>query len=244
MCAAELAIEMDCDDPENKSCLRDEPVNCNTMHSRVDHVKNVTVWVENPITQSMMSIAPMEVETENTQTLELFFNILNEFLQKVSSKAHYKFNQYRFYVDEVGANINAISRVFGWKGLSHIMGCQWHFLRSAQAKAKFTKSFIYLSRQLVTAPTRDEYEAVPWCLHKICKDNNLLDWFLWWDERQFHIVPAFRGFNLSGTNLAESGQSGMKPLTRKKMKLVDVACMIWAGWAVKCIHRKYFERNW
>ena len=44
-----------------------------------------------------------------------------------------------------------------------------------------------------------------------------------WDERRFHIVPAYRGFNLSGTNLAESGQSGMKPKTRKKMKLVDAA---------------------
>ena len=146
----------------------------------------------------------------------------------MSSKPHYKFNPYRFYVDEAGANINAISQVFGRKGLSRIFGCQWHFLRSAQAKAKFVevtkqKSFIHLLRRLITAPTRDEYEAVSWCLCKICKDNNLLDWFLWWDERWLHIVPAFRGFNLSSTNLAESGQSGMKPLTRKKMKLVDAA---------------------
>ena len=59
------------------------------------------------------------------------------------------------------------------------------------------------------------------CLWAICEDNNLVDWFTWWDKRQFHIIPAFRGFNLSGTNLAESGQSGMKPFTRKKMKLVD-----------------------
>ena len=41
-CAAELVLEMDCDDPENKSCLCDEPVYCNTMHSRVDNYKNVT----------------------------------------------------------------------------------------------------------------------------------------------------------------------------------------------------------
>ena len=59
------------------------------------------------------------------------------------------------------------------------------------------------------------------CLRAICENNSLIDWFTWWDERRFHIIPAFRGFNLSGTNLAESGQSGMKPLTRKKMKLVD-----------------------
>ena len=105
--AAELVIEMDCDDPQNKSCLRDEPVYCDTMHSRVDNYKNVTAWVKNPITWSMMPIATMEVERENTHTLELFFNLLNE--MKVSSKPHYKFNPYRFYVDEAGANINAIS---------------------------------------------------------------------------------------------------------------------------------------
>ena len=156
--AAQLAIEMDCDDPENKSCLRDEPVYFNTMHSRVDNNKNVTAWVKNPITQSMMRIATMEVQRENTHTLELFFNLLNEILEKVSGKRHYKFNPYRFYVDEAGANINAISRVFGRKGLSRILGCQWHFLRSAQAKAKFVevtkcKYFIHLSRRLITAPT-------------------------------------------------------------------------------------------
>ena len=107
--AVELAIEMDCDDPENKSCLHDEPVYCDTMHSRVDNYKNVTAWVKNPITCSMMRIATMEVERENTHSLELFFRLLNEILQKVSGNNTYKFNLYRFYVNEAGANINAIS---------------------------------------------------------------------------------------------------------------------------------------
>ena len=74
-CAAQLAIEMDCEDPENKSCLRDEPVYCDMMHSRVDRYKNVTAWVKNPITRSMMRIATMEVQNENTHTLELFFKL-------------------------------------------------------------------------------------------------------------------------------------------------------------------------
>ena len=227
-CAAELAIEMDCEDPENKSCLKDEPVYCDTMHSRVDKYKNITAWVKNPITRSVMRIATMEVEHENTESLTLFFNLLNEVLQKVSGKPRYKFNPFRFYVDEAGANINAISNVFGKKGLSRVLGCQWHFLKCAQAKAQFVKlkhrkSFIKLCRRLIIAPTRDEYDCVSAALQRICEESKLLDWFLWWDERKFHIVPAFRGFNLSGTNLAESGQSGMKPKTRRKMKLVDAA---------------------
>ena len=79
------------------------------MHSRVDRYKNVTAWVKNPITRSMMRIATMEVQNENTHTLELFFKLLNEILQKVTGNPHYKFNPYRFYVDEAGANINTIS---------------------------------------------------------------------------------------------------------------------------------------
>ena len=43
------------------------------------------------------------------------------------------------------------------------------------------------------------------------------------DDRKFHIIPAFRGFNLSSLNLTASGQSGMKPKTRKKMQLIDAA---------------------
>ena len=227
-CAAELAIEMDCEDPENKSCLKDEPVYCDTMHSRVDKYKNITAWVKNPITRCVMRIATMEVENENTESLTLFFKLLNEILEKVSGKPRYKFNPFRFYVDEAGANINAISNVFGKKGLSRVLGCQWHFLKCAQAKAQFvklkhTKSFIHLCRRLINAHTRDEYDCVSAALRRICADSNLLDWFLWWDERRFHIVPAFRGFNLSGTNLAESGQSGMKPKTCRKLKLVDAA---------------------
>ena len=42
-----------------------------------------------------------------------------KFCKRVTGNPHYKFNPYRFYVDEAGANINAISRVFlGGKALS------------------------------------------------------------------------------------------------------------------------------
>ena len=76
---------------------------------------------------------------------------------------------------------------------------------------------------MIRATTRSEYESTSTALRTICEKSGILDWFLWWDERKFHIVPAFRGFNLSGFNLAESGQSGMKPKTRKKMCLIDAA---------------------
>ena len=76
---------MDYEDPENKSCLREEPVYCDTMHSCVQNYKNITAWVKNPITRAVMRIATMEAMNEDTPTMTLFFTLLNEVLQKVSS---------------------------------------------------------------------------------------------------------------------------------------------------------------
>ena len=225
-CAAQLAFEMYYQDPENRSCLREEPVYCDTMHSRVENYKNITAWVKNPITKAVMRIATMEAMHEDTPTMILFFNLLNEVLQKVSGKPKYKFNPCRFYVDEAGCNKNAISRVFGRDALNRTVTCQWHFLQCVRAKAMqvkehHRKTFRKLCRRWIAATTRSEYDSISAALRTLCEKSRILDWFLWWDERKFHIVHAFRGFNLSGLNLAESGQSGMKPKTRKKLCLID-----------------------
>ena len=227
-CAAQLALEMDYQDPENRSCLREEPVYCDTMHSRVENYKNITAWVKNPITRAVMRIVTMEAMHEDTPTMILFFNLLNEVLQKVSGKPKYKFNPCRFYVDEAGCNKNAISRVFGRDALNRTVTCQWHFLQCVRAKAmqvkeRHRKTFRKLCRRWIAATTHSEYDSISAALRTLCEKSGILDWFLWWDERKFHIVRAFRGFNLSGLNLAESGQSGMKPKTRKKLCLIDAA---------------------
>ena len=65
------------------------------MHSRVENYKNITAWVKNPITRAVMRIATMEAMHEDTPTMILFFNLLNEVLQKVSGKPKYKFNPCR-----------------------------------------------------------------------------------------------------------------------------------------------------
>ena len=175
-----------------------------------------------------MRIATMEAMHEDTPTMILFFNLLNEVLQKVSGKPKYKFNPCRFYVDEAGCNKNAISRVFGRDALNRTVTCQWHFLQCVRAKAmqvkeRHRKTFRKLCRRWIAATTRSEYDSISAALRTLCEKSGILDWFLWWDERKFHIVRAFRGFNLSGLNLAESGQSGMKPKTRKKLHLIDAA---------------------
>ena len=227
-CAAKLALEMDCEDPNNISCLKDEPVYIDTMHSRVQNYKDITAWVKNPITRAVMRIATMEAQHEDTPTMIIFFRLLNEVLQKVSGIPDYKFNPSRFYVDEAGANKNAIKKVYGKKALKKTVTCQWHFLRNCRLKrssvrVEHRRTFIKLCRRIIRATTKSKYEQLAAALRKICMKNKIMHFYNWWDERKYHIVPAFRGFNLSGLNLAESGQSGLKPKTHKKMNLIDAA---------------------
>ena len=91
-----------------------------------------------------------------------------------------------------------------------------------EVKECHRKTFRKLCRWTAAA-TRSEYDSISAALRTLCENSGILSWFLWWEEHRFHIVPAFRGFNLSGLNLAESGQSGMKPKTRKKLRLIDAA---------------------
>ena len=142
--------------------LEEEPVYVDAMHSRIENYKNITGWVKNPITKSVMRIATMEAQHEDTQTMVLFYRLLNEMLQKVSGKKNYKFNPSRFYVDEAGANKNAIKKVFGRRALDKTITCQWHFLHNARLKKRFVKSkwkkgFYTLCKCLIKAPTRSEY---------------------------------------------------------------------------------------
>ena len=55
-----------------------------------------------------MRIATMEAMYKDTPTMILFFNLLNEVLQKVSGKPKYKFNPCQFYVDELKCYFQSI----------------------------------------------------------------------------------------------------------------------------------------
>ena len=116
--------------------------------------------------------------------------------------------------DEAGANFNAVEKVLGKEVLSRTVGCQWHFQACAKRHLKNINSneqetFKVLVSQLCYTYTASEYEGVSGGLHAICTRNGIGHWWDWWNCRKFHILPAFRGFNLSGVNLAECGHSTM-----------------------------------
>ena len=53
------------------------------MHSRVENYKNITAWVKSSITRAVMRIVTMEAMHEDTPTMILFFNLLNEVCRKL-----------------------------------------------------------------------------------------------------------------------------------------------------------------
>ena len=153
--------------------------------------------------------------------------------QKKSTKKHYgafpgnikdyHFNPCGLMCDEAGANFNAVEKVLGKEVLSRTVGCQWHFQACAKRHLKGINSneqetFKLLVSQLYYTYTASEYERVSGGLHAICTWNGVGHW---WNCRKFHIVPAFRGFNLSGVNLAESWHSTMQ--VHYKMSLAVAA---------------------
>ena len=65
--------------------------------------------------------------------------------------------------------------------------------------------------------TVTDYKRISTALENLAIRNNILNWWQWWDARIFHIVLGFRGFNISGLNLAETGHSMLK--VKRKMWL-------------------------
>ena len=180
-CAAELALEMDYQDPENRCCLREEPVYCDTMHSHVENYKNITAWVKNPITRAVMRIATMEAMHKDTPTMILFFNLLNEVLQKVSESQ----NTNSTHVGSMWMKLAAIKMLFPEyrDALNRTVTCQWHFLQCVRAKAMqvkehHRKTFRKLCRRWIAATTRSEYDSISAALRTLCEKSGILDWFL------------------------------------------------------------------
>ena len=63
--------------------------------------------------RKVIRLASMDLRTENSKDVALFFTLFNEMLQKAIGKPDYKFNPCYFLCDEGGANHNAIKIVYG-----------------------------------------------------------------------------------------------------------------------------------
>ena len=222
-----MALEMD--QEGDKNALQEEDAFFDGSHSRCTGYISLGLWVHHPALRRVIRLVSMEVKSESTENLVLFWRLVNEMLQKLGKKGKdYKFNPKFLMTDEAGAHFAACRIVFGDEWVKEkCVTCQWHFLNSINEKIhlideKFQEEFLEKAKQLCIVPTIPEFELLFARLKEIANMSpqygNSLDWYY---ARRMHLFPAFREGLHSGLNLAEVGNSAWKPKSR--LSLVTAA---------------------
>ena len=213
-----------------KSLLQQEPAYFDGMHKRCKGWKTLTLWVYHPSPRRLMRLATMEVKGETTESVALFWTILNNMLQEVFADKSIYFNPYLFITDEAGANYNGIMQVYGQEGYNKSRTCVFHFKQSLQKMLlKFPDDlgeqkaeFEDLMLQLLYIATISEFMEIKGRLLQISSLVPGLDSPLqWWLARRYNLFPLFRGYCISSVNMAEIGHSTLK--RPKPLALVDAA---------------------
>ena len=163
----------------------------------------------------MQCLATMECKKASTEMIEIFFQLFNKALANFVSDPNYKFNPSMICMDEAGANLQGLRRVFGDAFMVRVVSCQWHFKECAKRQLKNIDvndraTFWHLVGKICTAQTFAEYKKYLDALEHICKKNNCIRWYNWSKVRRYHLVPALCGFGWTGSNWVEIGHSTMK----------------------------------
>ena len=78
---AQLAISMDVDSHE-KNVLQEENAYFNTMHTRIHRFKSLGLWMYHPEMRKILRLASMDICSENSKDIAMFFHLFNEILEK------------------------------------------------------------------------------------------------------------------------------------------------------------------
>ena len=103
---------MDQDGPPN--VMQNEDAFFDGSHSRCTDFISLGLWVNHPSTRRVPRLASMEVRSESTENLTVFWQLVNEMLIKVGKKNNtYTFNPRFIMTDEAGTHFAAMKKVFG-----------------------------------------------------------------------------------------------------------------------------------
>lgn len=126
-----------------------------------------------PFLRQMCKIATMEVESENTLAMNLFWEMLNEALQEYTTNPTIRFRSYGYTMDEAGAFWSSIANIQGEEDFQRSVSCEKHFDSTVLRQEKTlvggeVKSEVkFLCNSLQKAET-------PLVLSKVVKDPALL----------------------------------------------------------------------
>ena len=222
-----VALQMDQDGEQNP--LQEEDAFFDGCHSHCTDFISLGLWVQHPSMRCLLRLASMEVKSESTENICLFFKLLNEMLQIIGKKdKDYKFNPKQIMCDEAGGNIRGIKEALGLEyAATKVITCQWHFMNSVNEKIhaigeEDQEAFVKSAGELCRVPTVAEFELIFADMKKTVSKYPLygtsLDWYY---ARRFHLFPAFRDGLHSGLNLAEVGNRKWK--ADHKLSLVAAA---------------------
>ena len=222
-----VALQMDQDGEEKP--LQQEDAFFDGCHSRCTRFISLGLWVQHPSMQRVIRLASMEVRSEATEDIAIFFKLINEMLQIVGKKEKgYKFNPRYILCDEAGGNIRGIKEALGLEfAATRVVTCQWHFMNKINERIQkigedFQEEFVTSAGQLCRVQSVAEFELIFSRMREIVAKfpefGNSLDWYY---ARRFHLFPAFHDGLHSGLNLAEVGNAEWKP--KHKMSLVAAA---------------------
>ena len=115
-----MALNMDRD---GEHYLNDEFCFFDGKHKRCRGFVTLTASVYN----SLIILAIMEAEAENTENVSLFWTLFNEVLEKISGNESAMFNPTGWCTDMAGANLAGICNVFGNVAKTRIKSCEFDF---------------------------------------------------------------------------------------------------------------------
>ena len=177
--------------------------------------------------RKILQLASMEIRTENTEDITIFFLFFNEIREKHTGKIGIKFNPQCFVCEESGANYVAITAVYGEDFCNNLIkGCQWHFKNDVNKKAddvtpEYRELFKNTCMKLYHMTTVAKYTILKSKLDEIAKMSpRIMKWIDWWHQRS-HISGPLHYPGLPGVNLDEQGNSSRK--CKKPLRLVHAA---------------------
>ena len=216
--AAELGLLMD-EENEEKNVLQQEDCYFDGAHSRCRGFVSLALWLFHTSIRRLLKLAYMEVRSEGSEQIALFFKLWNEVLRMAGKKTStYFFNPRNIMVDSAGYNYGGIRSVFGIDYMTQkVISCQWHFMNvMEQFEHKIPEEdqeeFLQLCHALCKKTTIPEYQLVATRLHQIAqKWPVIISKLNWWHVRRWHVFGAFRtGPTHTGVNLAEIGNAAWK----------------------------------
>ena len=223
---AKMALNMDM---EGEHFLSTEYCFFDGKRKRCRGFVTLTASVYHPLFRKQIPLAVMEVENENKENVQLFWNLFNEVLTKVAQKP-YKFNPIGWCTDMAGAILAGISNVYG--DPTRIKSCEFHFKdhRNKQARRLDSNSateFKTLCDALLSTTTTEAYDKAKQSIDKFISSESdrsfLTTWVSWWHDRRGFIFRAFAPKDAPLMNQAEVIHAGWVHRDRPNLSLLD-AC--------------------